>query len=203
MRLRLSPEPVVFLCLRCGREGVLIPAWFFLDCRGTYCCHYCEAEHFLSLKQREDEFIVCFDRWTRRYPLESYDDCEESDLTAVRLHASRVPPQEHENHTGPIIISRRKKRFTKPELKSIWKASNGRCHICEHHWRLKDHCRAGWHVDHVIPNVSGGPGTELMANFRVACAKCNLKKGRGYKELDIHHAVAQLVSQFEVFNSRA
>ena len=54
-----------------------------MDCRGTYSCHYYEAEHFLSLKQGADEFIVCFDRWTRRYPLESYDDCEEPDLTVV------------------------------------------------------------------------------------------------------------------------
>lgn len=202
MRLRLPPEPVVFPCLRCGREGVLIPPWFFLDCRGTYSCHYCEAEHFLLLKHEADEFIVCFDRWTRRYPLESYDDCEEPDLRVVRLQASGFSPQEYENVTGPIVVSRRKKRFMKPELKSIWKVSNGRCHICKRRWRLKDHSRTGWHVDHVIPNIGGGPGTELMTNFRIACVKCNLKKGRGYKELDIGNTVARLLSRFEAFNCR-
>lgn len=156
---KLQPEPVIFPCLRCGRFGVLISIWFFLDCRGTYCCHYCEAEHFLSLKMEPDKIIVCFDRWTRRYPLDSYDDFEVPELVVVRAHASDSVPQESETSTGVIVVSRRKERFTKLELKLIWKASKAKCHICKHRWRLKDHGRTGWHVDHVIPNIGGGQDT--------------------------------------------
>ena len=52
--------------------------------------------------------------------------------------------------------------------------------------------RKGWHVDHVIPNGGGGRETEMLDNFGVACAGCNLRKGRGYTNRSIKEAIRNL-----------
>ena len=93
---------------------------------------------------------------------------------------------------GPIVVYKRK-RFSLAEVRTIWKRSCHRCHLCGKVWKLSQRGRYGWHIDHVIPNIGGGHKTEEMSNFRVACATCNLRKGRGYTSKIIRQALEQIL----------
>jgi hypothetical protein len=39
-----------------------------------------------------------------------------------------------------------------------------------------------------------------MPNFRIACARCNLRKGRGYREANIRVALNKLIKALETLN---
>lgn len=80
------------------------------------------------------------------------------------------------------------------EVEKIWRASNGRCHICKRKWNLDQRSKYGWHIDHVIPHIGGGQDVEKLSNMRVACSACNLKKGKGYLESNIRKSINQLVT---------
>jgi hypothetical protein len=82
--------------------------------RQTWNCRSrpCEAEHFLSIRRREDAFIVAHRRYTLRYPLEFYD--EGTAPFDIRLY--RRNPQNAQldasGYAGPVVVNPRKKRFT-------------------------------------------------------------------------------------------
>jgi len=151
-------------------------------------CEICGARHFFAVLPDR----VIYDRDTRRYPSEYYDD-NEFPIILLRARKRSQPASEDESTlSGPITIFERKKRFSSDELGTIFSRSKGKCHLCGHGWALADHGRRGWHVDHVIPNAGGGCDTENIDNFLVACARCNLKKGRGYTSRTVRLAVQEL-----------
>ena len=133
-----------------------------------------------------------YDRDTRRYPCDHYDESP-----FVKVRRSKIPLSHPENedapypHYGPIMVYSRR-RFTRDEIRRIWLRSNRKCHLCGKGWKLHQRGAKGWHVDHVIPNIGGGRDTEMMENFLVACAPCNLKKGCGYTERSIREVLQSL-----------
>jgi 5-methylcytosine-specific restriction endonuclease McrA len=133
-----------------------------------------------------------YDRDTRRYPSDYYDETPTVivKLAKVSLNSLENDDTPYPSH-GPIIVYRRK-RFSSHDIRTIWLQSCRQCHLCGKQWKLKERARNGWHVDHVIPNNGGGKDTEMMANFLVACARCNLKKGRGYTPRMIRDALRSI-----------
>ena len=179
--------PALLPCLRCGKKSVALlapkPAEPFE--RNDLFCDHCGARHILAVKSDR----VIYDRDTRRYPSENYDDNE---FPVIKLYAGKHSKFPDSAMSGPIIICKRKRRFSLDELRIIFKRSKGRCHLCQKRWKLSGHGRTGWHVDHEIPNAGGGCETEEIENFRVACARCNLKKGCGYTFRTVHLALKKL-----------
>jgi len=177
-------------CLRCGSGKVC----FAVPSTITFCeipdlmCEDCGAPHFLKIDPNGVEYT----RDTRRYPSDNYDD---NDFLVIEARCGKrpsVPPDEDRPGFGPITKYPRK-RFSSGEVRQVFKQSSGRCHLCGRRWKLTDHGRHGWHIDHVIAHAGGGWDTESMENFLVACAQCNLKKGRGYTPRDIRDALRELV----------
>lgn len=188
---------IMLPCQRCGQWSVPVPNFFFHTRGQTFSCRSCEAEHFLSISRKGNEYAICYQRYTLRYPIEDYDDGLE--FPVVVMHASRrsVGESDSESCAGPIVVYPRKSRFTRAEVRSIWQASKGRCHLCNRRWLLQERGRRGWHIDHVIPHIGGGRDTESMPNLKIACARCNLQKGRGYREASIRLALSKLIKALE------
>ena len=189
-------------CLRCGKLAVPI-TYLFLLIGGrapTFSCRMCDAEHYLSVKRQNGTFKVSYQRYTLRYPLESYDDGEIPPAVSFYASGSATVESDNATSTGPIVVYPRKKRFSRSELETIWRASQSRCHICNRRWSIRQRGARGWHVDHVIPHSGGGREVEDFRNFRIACARCNLKKGKGYTEASIRLSLRNLV---EVLARRA
>jgi 5-methylcytosine-specific restriction endonuclease McrA len=159
-------------------------------------CGACDAKHFLFARFSTSSVDVIYCRYTFRHPLDCYD---ESELPFdIRQYLSHTPPESEESDVfaGPIKIYPRKKRFTTSDLLTIWRATNGMCHLCrDRRWKLNERGKNGWHVDHIIPHIGGGAGLQKLANLRVACAKCNLSKGRGYTVARVRIAVRNLIEQ--------
>jgi hypothetical protein len=114
-------------CLRCGQQWVpVLTAFLRRDGSGsTWNCRSrpCEVEHFRSITQQGDSFVIAYQRYTLRYPLEFYD--EEVDPLDVRLHVSKPMGRLNESgYVGPVVVYARKKRFSLSEIKSIWEACN-------------------------------------------------------------------------------
>lgn len=185
----------VLPCLNCGKEAVIVSIIFTTVCRDTIHCQSCADVHYLSVKPTIKGFEIQYHRYNLRYPLECYDDYEEPPFVKVWADGDALD-EGRETFSGPIEIYPRKRRFKKSEKSEIWNSTRGVCHICGKKWRLEDHKRDGWHVDHVIPHDSGGRRTEKIKNFRVACAKCNLKKGKGYSEKRVKIALQNLIEKF-------
>jgi len=189
-----SDSPFIMLpCQRCGQLSVPIPTFLLRILGKSLSCRSCEAEHYLSITRNGNEYAICYRRYTLRYPIEHYDDG--LDFPVVVMHASKraVDESDSESCGGPIVVYPRKSRFTRAEIKSIWQASTERCHLCNRRWLLCERGKQGWHIDHVIPHIGGGRDTESMPNFRIACARCNLRKGRGYREASIRLALNKLI----------
>lgn len=191
-----SPFKIVTLpCLRCGNLAVPIIPVLHLKGRSasTFHCRMCDAEHYLSVTWERGASVVCYQRYTLRYPLEHYDEGVEPPI--VTLHAKGHSTGESDNdiYAGPIVVYPRKRRFSQSEIEAIWQATKGHCHICHQRWLLNQRGMRGWHIDHVIPHIGGGRDTEVLPNFRVACAKCNLRKGKGFKEASIRLGLRRLV----------
>jgi len=167
-----------------------------LERRETIAClaRECGVDHYLEIRLGPAGVEVIYDRHTLRYPVEMYD-AGAYPVTKMRVDAGALPSQPDDEFRGVITIYRRKRYFSAKELRAIWEASNRRCHLCGRAWSLRGRSRTGWHIDHVIPNVGGGIATERPENFRVACAKCNLRKGRGYTSHRILTAVRELVDR--------
>lgn len=171
-----------FPCLRCGQLKVvaIIPQWSGRLVRGDLICDDCDTRHFLVAENKDGMWWAVYDRDTRRYPSEYYDETEPP---AVVKFTNVDPGRPDDDDVpfpgyGPISVLKRK-RFSQAEVEAIWTNSGGRCYICRKKWRLNQRSRRGWHIDHFIPNCGGGRDTEMMDNFRVACARCNLRKGGG------------------------
>jgi hypothetical protein len=195
-------SPFVWLpCTRCGEVSVPIFA-ALLQVNGggtTWRCRNrpCEAEHFIAVKRDGGVFGIIYQRYTLRYPLEFYDPGVIP--FDVRLHLKTSGEDDDFasfDFNGPIIVFPRKRSFSAVEVKAIWKATEGKCHICRRIWRLHQRGRSGWHIDHVIPHIGGGIETEKLENFRVACAKCNLKKGKGFREAALRLGLRDLIQTF-------
>jgi hypothetical protein len=133
-------------------------------------------------------------RDTRRYPAETYVDGPPPTLvTSFDSKHGDLSEDGNSNQYGPIRIHRRKKYFTRDEVRKIYRLSHGKCGLCGKRWGLPERGKAGWHIDHVVPHAGGGSDTEEIRNFRVACARCNLKKGRGYtRRIILGHLVRLL-----------
>jgi len=166
--------------------------------RDTLSCRACETEHFLSVRRDGNLFDVRYHRYTLRYPLEYYDSGMEPPVVELRTDAASSGTEAQETFSGPIKIYARKSRFTQTEVRAIWQVTRGACHICRYTWRVEERGRRGWHIDHVIPHIGGGADTEQLQNFRVACAKCNLRKGRGYTKTQVQLGIRRLlIEQFQ------
>lgn len=137
--------------------------------------------------------MISYQRHALRHPLEFYD--EGVDPFDIRLYLRNRPEtqDDEEGFVGPVLVYPRKKRFSSTEVKAIWNVTRGRCHICKRRWQINQRGIRGWHIDHVIPHVGGGSETECLENLRVACAKCNLKKGKGFTEAAIRLGLRELV----------
>jgi hypothetical protein len=163
--------------------------------------NYCSASHYLKVCKSNNSFDICYQRYTNRYPLEHYD---ESDPVVVELRGVTFMNQGTDNdnmisgYEGAIAIGFRKKRFTKEEVQEIWTQSKERCHLCGFKWELSQRSRKGWHIDHLIPHIGGGRNVENLSNLKVACAKCNLKKGKGYTERSLKISLRNLIEEFYI-----
>ena len=193
-----SRNPFVWLpCLRCGELSVPIPADFLrTDGSGsTWNCRArpCESEHYLSVDRQDHAFVIAYRRYTLCYPLEFYDEGAAPIDVRFYLRKPGDTLREDDGYSGAVVVYPRKKRFSAGEVKSIWEASRRRCHICNRRWPLSKRGVRGWHIDHVIPHIGGGGDTEREANFRVACAICNLKKGKGFREAAVRCALVEIV----------
>lgn len=183
-------------CLRCGLWSVPVGLIFGVRRRETLACVRCAGEHYLEIQPRSNGYDVCYQRYTLRYPLECYDEGLEMPVVTVGVLDSGRAPVTPDGFAGPILIYPRRRRYTPTEIRAIWQATNGRCHLCQkRRWKLSERGRSGWHVDHVIPHAGGGPETETIANLRVACWRCNLQKGRGYSEADVRWGLQRLISE--------
>ena len=189
-----NPLLVMLPCLRCGLWGVPVSIFFTLEGRDTPGCRYCDTIHYLAVRQSGGQFNICYQRYTLRYPLDNYDE-DDPPIAILKAGQSTQSTTESDTFSGPIMVFPRKKRFSRAEVEQIWRASKGRCHICGRAWLLNGRNRDGWHIDHVIPHIGGGADTEELSNLRIACAKCNLKKGRGYTEKQIKLGLKQLIEK--------
>jgi 5-methylcytosine-specific restriction endonuclease McrA len=187
-----------FPCLRCARLTVaaLIPQPSTHLEMGDLICKECGAPHYLIAKKESGFWRVIYERDTRRYPYDHYD---ESPFTGLSKHKNvRLANCEEDNRPfpqyGQILIYKRK-RFSSREIHTIWLRSGCKCHLCGKRWQLNQHGNRGWHIDHEIPNSGGGRDTEMLRNFLVACAKCNLKKGNGRPRRLVDDALRRLLMQ--------
>ncbi len=194
-------------CLRCGRPAVpVIPVRFVIGPSASiFSCRLCQGTHYLSVSSASSTFVVCYQRYTLRYPPEYY---EVEAPPIVRVRAGRHSGDEPDNDafSGPIVIPLRKRHFLRSEVQTLWRASNGRCHICDREWTVEQRGARGWHIDHLIPHIGGGLDVERLPNFRVACARCNLKKGTGYAEARIRlglRALVELLARYRDYSQRS
>ncbi len=69
--------------------------------------------------------------------------------------------------------------YDKKKLDTIYKKTDGRCHLCHKKVVRKNHgilkSRGAWEVDHSVPKVKDG--TDKLQNLYPACTSCNRKKG--------------------------
>ena len=163
----------------------------------TFFCQICDTEHYFSFTQENGAFTFCYQRYTLRYPLKHYDEGIEPPTARMHALGCTTGETDDDTYSGPVIVSPRKRRFSQSEVGAIWSATKGRCHICHRRWSLNERGLHGWHIDHVIPHIGGGHNTELLPNFRVACANCNLRKGRGFREVSIRLGLRQLAELFQ------
>lgn len=68
--------------------------------------------------------------------------------------------------------------FDESTLDSVFKKTDGRCHICKKHL-VRDHhglrgANGAWTVDHSRARARGG--TDHLNNLLPACARCNTRK---------------------------
>jgi 5-methylcytosine-specific restriction endonuclease McrA len=165
--------------------------------RLTLPCRSCAAEHYLAVREETWGFNICYQRYPNRYPLEDYDESDPF-FTKCRVLGDPDDATPDDGFSGPVAIYPRKKQYESWEVRAIWTVTRGHCHLCGRAWRLSERGRSGWHIDHVIPHIGGGPDVEKLPNFRVACAGCNLKKGRGYTEATIRIGIRNLIETIKM-----
>lgn len=182
-------------CLRCGEEAVIVPFWFMVSNRGTFDCRNCQTLHFLEVEANDNHFFIIYDRYTMRFPLEFYDSGETPIISKLRSSSACKNTGFDDVFSGPWVIYPRKRYYSKDDIKQIWGNSLGACHLCNRKWKIEERGLKGWHIDHIIPNAGGG-NTENIKNMKVACAKCNLKKGRGYTETVLRVSIRNFLGTY-------
>lgn len=69
-------------------------------------------------------------------------------------------------------------KYTKKQLREIYDATGGHCHLCSKKLAFTNYADFGakgaWEVDHSNPRVNGG--TNHQHNLKAACISCNRKK---------------------------
>lgn len=60
-------------------------------------------------------------------------------------------------------------KYTKKDIRQLMSAQRSKCANC------KTPLKNGYHIDHIIPLISGG--TNWPSNLQLLCPKCNCSKG--------------------------
>ena len=161
---------------------------------GELICKKCCAPHFLYFVKMEDGWRIAYDRATRRYPAEYYDEPQCFGVTPTKNISLRADYEKDRPFSGygPILIYNRV-RLSPKRVHQVWLRSGGKCHRCGKSWTLRQHGLYGWHADHDIPHSGGGRDAETVENLLIACAKCNLIKGNGRPERLVERALRALL----------
>jgi hypothetical protein len=140
-------------CLRCGHMTVaaIIPRAAKELKIGDLECKRCSAPHYLLARKQNGFWPAVYDRDTRRYPFDHYDEFPHfrMDLRHVSTNCPGDGDAPHPQYR-PIVVYKRK-RFSATEVRQIWIQSGRKCPLCRKPWKLHERSRTGWHIDHIIP----------------------------------------------------
>lgn len=178
-------------CLRCGRDSVGVSLLTGATRRENVWClaQGCEAVHYLRIGPDAEGLDVVYDRYSVGAPLEAYD--EGNSPQSPRGRASKQK-QDEDGFSGSVSVYPKKKRYSEPEVKTVWTSSGGRCHLCGKHWKLEERGKDGWQVDNVIPHLKP-PEAEQPTRLRVSCTTCELGKGRHSRQTHLARSIRDLV----------
>src|SRR5260221_2620998 len=100
----------VLPCLRCARLTVaaLIPIKFEWLELADLTCKRCATPHLLKVKVRDGMWWAVYDRDTRRYPSEHYDD---NDFPIIKFRKVSLASDDDDSpypDRGPIVICKRR-----------------------------------------------------------------------------------------------
>ncbi len=78
-------------------------------------------------------------------------------------------------------------RFTRGQLDSIYRRSDGQCLHCGRGFRRDQYGghHHQWNVDHIVPRSLGGP--DWVDNLAVSCEPCNQRKGNKFTSIDFRN----------------
>lgn len=161
---------------------------------GELICKKCCAPHFLYFERTSDGWRISYDRATRRYPADHYDEPQEFGLAPLENVSLRSDMESE--HPFPIyspILIYNRIRLSSKRIREVWIQSGKKCHRCGKKWQLSQHGLHGWHADHDIPHSGGGRDAEEVGNLLVVCAKCNLAKGNGRPQHLVESALRALL----------
>jgi hypothetical protein len=177
-------------CLRCGRDSVGVSLLTGATRRENVWClaQDCEAVHYLRIAPASGGLELVYDRYTVGYPLESYDEGEVPAKPGAP--GAAVKPSDDDGFSGFIAVYPQTRRFNRAAADAVWKASDGRCHLCGKRWRIGERGEKGWQIDHVIPlGVAAAAG---KTGFRLACTACKPGKGRRARQAHLSKSVRDL-----------
>jgi hypothetical protein len=162
-------------CLRCGRDSVGVSLLTGAARRENVWClaQDCEAVHYLRIAPDTGGLDLAYDRYTVGYPLETFDDGGTPTATGAQGPEDR--PSDDDGFSGFVAVYPQKRRFGTAEVREVWKASKGCCHLCGKHWGPKERGKKGWQIDHVVPLGETG-AAEGQTKYRLACTQCTLGK---------------------------
>jgi hypothetical protein len=72
---------------------------------------------------------------------------------------------------------RKRKTWSKKQVKEIHSFTNGKCYYCNTSLGLATTRRGRWEIEHVLP-FSKFPNDDSMHNLVAACFRCNRSKGK-------------------------
>ena len=81
-------------------------------------------------------------------------------------------------------------KWTDKQLRTVFRRSGGRCHICKRGHAPEGYGRV-WNVEHLQPKSLGG--SDQVNNLAVACIRCNSRKGNAFGMSDMVTAVSNEV----------
>ncbi len=178
-------------CLRCGRESVGVSLLTGAARRENVWClaQDCEAVHYLRIAPDTGGLDLAYDRYTMGFPLESYDAGDFP--TSKGAHGPETQTSDDEGFSGFVAVHPQKRRFSVAEVKAVWKASKGCCHLCGKRWGPGERGEKGWQIDHVIP-VGGKEAADGPSPYRMACTKCSLGKSRRHRQARLLRSIRDL-----------